>query len=205
MSFFTALIGPALGLIGASGQARAGRRAADAQAKANQLAMGGITDASNQARADLNPYANAGGWALGQQQNFLQGDYSAALNSPDYQAALQEGFSGLDRGAASQGNLWGGGMDADRMRLGQNLASQQIGNYYNRLAGMSGQGLGAAQGQAQVGMNAANSIAGLQQDTGMARASSYANAGNAWSNALGQIGGGFGQGFGNSKFSKGGI
>jgi hypothetical protein len=46
-------------------------------------------------------------------------------------------------------------------------------------------------------MNAANSIAGLQQDTGMARASSYTNSGNAWSNALGQVGGGLGQYFGN--------
>lgn len=183
-----AVIAGGAALIGGAMQSRSGDRAADAAAQGNAAATAEQRRQYDQTRQDMMPWLEAGGWALGQQRDFLGGDYSAALNSPDYQAALYEGFKGLDRGATAQGNLWGGGMDADRMRLGQNLASQQIGNYYNRLAGMSntgqvtgGQlgGFGQAFGQ-QAGQNA--------QSTANSRASAYANSANAWGNALGQIG-----------------
>lgn len=180
-------------LIGGAMSSRAANRGADAQAEAARLAQEEQARQYDQTRQDLMPWLNTGGWALGQRQNFLQGDYTAALNSPDYQAALQEGFKGLDRGAASRGNLWGGGMDADRMRLGQNLASQQIGNYDNRLAGLSSTGQTAGTTLGQFGQNFGQQTGENAMNSANARASSYAAGANAWGNALGGIAGAFGQ------------
>ncbi len=193
-----AVVGAGASLIGGALGDRGGRQAARAQQQANERAAGQITAASDQARADVQPWANTGGWALGQQQQFLEGDWSGFENSPDYAWALDQGTKALGAGATANGNLWGGGADADRIALGQGMATQYAGNYYNRLQGLSGMGLGAAGTQAQVGMNAANSLAGLSQNTGQAQASAYANTANSWNNALGGVVGAFGQWQGNS-------
>lgn len=183
-----AVISGGAALLGGAMQSRAGNRAADAQAQANQLATEERRRQFDITQQNMRPWLDAGGWALGQQQNFLRGDFTAALNSPDYLAALQEGTKALDYGATARGNLWGGGADADRIRFGQNLATQQIGNYYNRLAGVSGTGQTTANQLGQFGQNYANQVGQNAQATGAARASAYANSANAWSNALGQIG-----------------
>lgn len=193
---WTAVIGAGVSLVGNYMGSQAGEDGADAQRDANGMAIDETRRQFDQTRADLAPWRDAGGWALGQQRDFMEGDYRAALASPDYQAAYSEGMRGLGAGAAANGNIWGGGADADRMAYASSLASQQIGNYYNRLAGMSqtGQGTGVALGQ--FGANSANQIGGYLQDTGMAQASAYANTGNAWQNELGQAAGwwAYGQG-----------
>lgn len=194
---WAAVIGGATALIGGAMSARAGQRGAEGQAAAAAEATAEQRRQFDTTRQDMMPWLNAGGWALDQQQNFLRGDYSAALNSPDYKAALEEGFAGLDKGATAQGNLWGGGMDADRMRLGQNLASQQIGNYYNRLAGVSNTGQTTATQLGQFGQNFANQAGQNGMAGANARASSYANSANAWGNAIGQVGGAVSQYLGN--------
>lgn len=167
------------GIYGASQQRGAAKDAARASQQATDAAIAEQRRQFDIMQANQQPWLDAGGWALGLQRDFLGGDYSAALNSPDYQAALQEGTKALDRGATAGGNLWGGGADADRIRLGQNLASQQIGNYWNRLAGLSntGQATGAQLGAAGMGM--ANNIGGLLGNNAANRASSYQNAANA--------------------------
>ena len=180
-------------LISGALSSKAGKKGADAQAQANAEANALMREFYDRTENNLMPYMDAGGWAIDRQRQFLDGDYSAALNSPDYKAALEEGFKGLDYGATARGNLWGGGMDADRMRLGQNLASLQIGNYYNRLAGLSGQGQQAASSLGQFGANYAQNAGANMQATGAARASSYANSANAWNNVIGTAVGAFGQ------------
>lgn len=138
------------------------------------------------ARSDQMPWLQAGQWALEQQQNLLR-DPSQLENNAQYQWLLGEGFKGLDRGAAAGGNLWGGGADADRIRLGQGLASQQLDSVLNRYAGLSGTGQTTATNLGQLGANYASQQQGNLFAGANARASGIANQSNAWGNALGQL------------------
>lgn len=173
-------------LIGGAMQSRAGERGADAQANAAQSATDEQRRQFDLTRQDLAPWMESGGWALDQQRNFLEGDWSGFQNSPDYLWAVQQGTQQLDNGATAQGNLWGGGADADRIALGQGLATQYAGNYYNRLAGLSQTGQQTANQLGQFGAQFGQQAGQNMQTGAAARASSYANSANAWGNALGQ-------------------
>lgn len=181
----------AVGAYSANRSSAAGKDAARAQQRASDAATAEQARQFDQTRADMQPWMEAGGWALGQQRDFLNGNYGQALNSPFYKAALEEGFKGLDAGAAASGNLWGGGMDADRMRLGQNLASNQLGTYYNALAGMSNTGQTTANQLGGYGQAYANQYGQNAMNAADARASSYMNSANAWSNFGNQAVGAF--------------
>lgn len=117
----------------------------------------------DQTRNDLMPWLNAGSGALTQMQALNGGDFSSFKASPDYQFALDQGMQSLDRSAASRGGLYSGGHSADLMKFGQGLASQNYGNYYNRLAGLAGVGQTTGQSLGQFGANAANQIGGARQ------------------------------------------
>lgn len=158
---------------GAAGQTAAANYAANLQNQQYQ-----------QTREDMMPWMDAGKWALTRQQNFMKGDYSDALNSPDYQAAFSQGMKGLDRASAANLSLTSGGADADRIQFGQQLATQQIGNYYNRLAGLSGTGQTTAGQIGEFGANAANQMGQQSMSAANANASAYAASANAWGNAI---------------------
>lgn len=162
----------------------AARDGADAQMAASDAATAEQRRQYDQTRQDMMPWLNAGTWALQRQQNFLQGDYSAALNSPDYRAAYDQGMKGLERASAANLSLTSGGADADRIAFGQSLATQQIGNYWNRLAGLSGTGQTTAGTLGQFGANYANQAGNNAMNAANARASAYAGQANAWGNTL---------------------
>lgn len=143
-------------------------------------------------RQDQLPFLQAGQNAVNLQQQYLNGDTSGFDNSPDYKFALQQGTSQLDRGATARGNLWGGGADADRIALGQGLATQYANNYWNKLAGMAGQGQSSATTLGGLGANMANNIGNAYTNAGQARASSYAAGANAIGNFGGQLANYFG-------------
>jgi len=159
------------------GSAAVGAYAADKSASAAKQAGRNATAESarqyNQTREDMLPWLDAGGWALDRQKQVLMGDYSGFLNSPDYQAALQLGTEALDAGATAQGNLWGGGADADRIQFGQQLATQNLGNYWSKLAGLSQTGQGTANQLGGFGQAHANNVAQNQWGVANARASAY--------------------------------
>lgn len=174
---------------GAAMQSRAAGRAAGAQAAGNRAAIAEQQRQYDQTRQDMEPWRLAGADALQRQTAFLNGDWSGFQNSPDYKWAVDQGFKGLDRGAAANGSLYSGGTDADRIALGQGLATQYANNYWNRLAGLSNTGQNTAAQIGQFGQSAANNISGLMQNTGAARASAYQQQGAAWSNALNGLSG----------------
>lgn len=181
--------------------ANAAGDAADAQSKANQAAINAQNQRYNQAQESLSPYMGAGTNALGLEQAYLRGDTSGFNASPDYQFAVQQGTKALDAGAASKGNLWGGGADADRISLGQGLATQYANNYWNKISGVANSGLGAANSLANFGQNNANSVGGYLQNSGQAQASGTVGQANAYGNVLGQLGQLYGQ---NSSIPSGG-
>lgn len=168
--------------------AAANMYAADKSASAAKQAGRNATEESarqyNQTREDMMPWLEAGGWALDRQQQLLQGDYSRFFESPDYKAALQLGTEALDAGATAQGNLWGGGADADRIQFGQQLASQNLGNYWNRLAGLSQTGQGTANQLGGFGQTHANNVAQNQWGVANARASAYGQVADSVNNGM---------------------
>lgn len=115
-------------------------------------------------------------------------DYSAFYNSPDYQFALTQGQGSLDRDAAARGTLYSGGHTADAISFGQGLASQQFGNFYNRMAGLAGAGQTTAINLGNQGMQMASNIGNLNMMNAGNQMNSIYNNANAWSNLAGQVG-----------------
>ena len=172
-----ALLGSAaLGLGGSYLSSQASKKAAKAQAAAAERA------AALQA-----PFTNVGQGAvttLGQLfgigpdgQQTGQADFSNFFQSPDYQFALQEGVNALDFSNAAKGMLQSGNHLRDLTQFGQGLATQNFGNYFNRLLQLSSLGQNAASGQGnQIG------------NAGEARAAGIVGSANAWNQGLSGIG-----------------
>lgn len=193
------LAGAALvvGAYGAHSQSEAGKDAADAQQRGAAAATAEDRRQFDLSRQDQLPFLEHGYDALRRQQAFLNGDWSGFEDSADYRFTRDQSLRALDRSAAARGGFTGGGADADRLELANGLASQHAGAYWNRLAGMAGQGQGSAQNLGALGGQMAGRIGGYAQDAANARASSYANSANAWSNFGQQAMGAFGQWMGN--------
>jgi hypothetical protein len=123
-------------------------------------------------------------------EEMLYGDPAAQMESlrqtPGYQFRLEEGLRGLQRSAGSvTGNTL-----RELVGYGQGMASQEFGNRYNRLMGLSGQGMGAATATGRFGAaSAARQGQYLQQATDT-KASAYMGAGKLAGNVIGSMAGG---------------
>lgn len=142
-------------------------------------------------RQDQMPWLQAGQQALQLQDNFLKGDMSGFENSAGYKFAVDQGFQGLNRGAAANGSFNSGGADADRIAFGQGLASQYADNYWNKLSGRAGIGQSTASGLGTLGANMAGNIGNNYMNAANARASSYGAKADANSQLAAGIGGAF--------------
>jgi hypothetical protein len=165
-------------LLGAS----ASKSAANTQAAAADRA-GELQERMFNRQVELQePWRQAGMNALNRMQS---GDVMGMMD-PSYQFRLGEGMKALDRQAAARGGLISGGALKAAQRYGQDFASQEFGNAYNRLAGLAGVGqtatnaMGGAAGA--YGANAGN----LMTSGGAARASGYVGGANALTSGLGQ-------------------
>lgn len=113
------------------------------------------------------------------------GDIMGSMD-PSYSFRFQEGLKALDRSAAARGGLLSGGALKAAQRYGQEFASNEFGNAYNRLASRAGFGqtastnMGGAAGS--FGANAGNLMTGA----GAARASGYVGGANALTGGLNQ-------------------
>jgi hypothetical protein len=127
---------------------------------------------------------------------------------PGYAFRMSEGMKALERGAASRGGLMSGATMKGLQRYGQDLASQEYQNAFNRygiererrlnpLQSLAGVGQTSAQQVGAAGQNMASSISnalgaygqGASQAMGaaaQARASGYVGGTNSLSGALGQ-------------------
>lgn len=177
----------------AVGSAYSANKSAKAQGKGGDAAIAEQRRQYDQTREDQLPWLQAGQGALTQLQKLNAGDFSGFKDSPDYQFAYDQGMQALDRSAASRGNLFSGGQQADLMKFGQGLATQNYGNYYNRLASMAGVGQTAATNLGQFGQNAASNIGNLQMANGQARASTYGAYGHGLAGLAGAVNYGYQQ------------
>jgi hypothetical protein len=202
MAIFSALSG----MIAQGGAQAGGNMAASAANRAAQMQQ----DEATRARAALSPWVAAGGGAIGKVTNLLGlgtlktngGNYNTygldpagaketqqqALadfqTTPGYQFRMDEGIKALDRSAASRGLLRSGAQQKGITDFGQNIASEEYGNYMNSLLAVSGLGSQAASSgnstAAGLTQGAGNSI--LQG--GIARGSGYAAGANALASGI---------------------
>lgn len=126
-----------------------------------------IQQALQQALGYGEPYRGAGAAGLQEYMATLgmggPGVVDRFRQSPGYQFALQQGLQAAQRGTAAQG-LTGSGAEARELqRVGQGLASQEYGQYQNRLANLAGMGQTAAQQAAQQAYGTGQQLSGLGQ------------------------------------------
>jgi hypothetical protein len=116
---------------------------------------------------------------------------------PGYQFRLGEGMKALDRRLSAGGRMFSGGALKAGQQYGQELASQEYMNAFNRAQAQLGTRLGTLGSLYGAGQAAAQQVAGqagqygenvgnLLMAGGAARASGYAGVGNALNQALGQ-------------------
>ena len=173
-----------LGFFGAQSAANAQANAA-AQALAFQKYVFGVN------QGNLNPFIQTGQNATNSLAN-LYGlgssgtpNYSAFLNSPDYQWAFSQGQNATQNLLSAKGNLLSGGGLTALTNWGQGLASQQFGNYFNRLLSLSQLGENAGASLAGNNANMANTIGNTQMGIGQAQASGIVGGTNALTGAIG--------------------
>jgi hypothetical protein len=186
------------GLLGAS----AASNAADVQAQATREAQAAQERMFNKQIELQEPWRKAGETALNKliplsdYTKFGMEQYQA---DPGYGFRLSEGMKALDRTAAARGGLLSGATLKGAQRFGQDLASQEYQNAFNRYQIERAAQLQPLQSLAGVGQSAANTLTGAYgnfgaqtgqnlQDIGTARASGYLGGQNALSSALGSAG-----------------
>jgi len=115
---------------------------------------------------------------------------------PGYGFRMSEGMKALERSAAARGGLLSGGMLKGIQRFGQDLASQEYSNAFNRyqteraarlqpLQSLAGVGQTTAQQIGQAGMQTAQNIGETLTSGAAARASGYVGGANALTQGLG--------------------
>jgi len=107
---------------------------------------------------------------------------------PGYGFRLSEGLKSLDRQAAARGGLISGAALKAAQRYGQDYASNEFGNAYNRLAALANTGPRAAGVLTDLGTNYANNAQGVYNNMGMNSGNARLASGSAYGNALGGIG-----------------
>jgi hypothetical protein len=116
---------------------------------------------------------------------------------PGYAFRMSEGMKGLERSAAARGGLLSGGTLKGIQRYGQDMASQEYQNAFNRygiererrlnpLQSLAGVGQTTSQQLGAAGQTMASNVGQAMGAAAQARASGYMGGANALSGATGQ-------------------
>jgi hypothetical protein len=203
------------------------RESLDQQLRISAEALAFQKQMYEQSRADFAPYRESGTANLNQLNTLLGigGDKSAANygrfatadftnadflanKDPGYGFRMSEGLKAVDRQAAARGGLISGNALKASQMYGQEAASQEYGNAFNRyqtirgntlqpfqLGAAAGQSAAAMQGQANANFGTAGANAAMAQGAafgqfGQGASGAYGNAGNAMGTAYGNYGAG---------------
>lgn len=195
-------VGKAIGSItGSNKQAKAAEQAAQTQSDSAKYASDIQKQMFDQTRTDQQPYMQAGSNALTQLMGGMgaDGQFMQSFNGqnlqddPSYQFRLQQGQNSIESGAAAQGGLLSGATQKALAGYGQDMASQEYSNaynryntdqtnQYNRLSNLVGLGQNAAAGVGNAGMQTGQAIANNTMAGANATASGQIAAGNKTAN-----------------------
>lgn len=204
MSAVAAAVGGAavLGVGGAIIGSNATKDAAQTQADAARYAADTQYKMYQQQRDDQAPWRQAGQGALSQMQDpSFQKDFSMSdfQQDPGYQFRMDQGQKALEASAAARGGLMGGNFGTALSQYGQDYASNEYQNAYNRftnnqsnrfnrLASIAGVGQTANGQLAQAGMNAANNAGEAMMSGANGMAGAQVAQGQMWGNTLSSLG-----------------
>lgn len=158
-------------------------------------------------REDLMPYKQAGNTALGQLMGQMTPDgyfnqtYTGQdiYSDPSYQFRLQQGQDAIQSSAAAQGGLLSGATLKALQGYGQDMASQEYSNAYNRfnadqtnrynrLSNLVGIGQNAAAQVGNAGAQTSQAIANNTMAGANALAAGQIGSANAWTDGAQQLG-----------------
>lgn len=166
MSFLAAAVGGGA-LIGAGASIYGANKQSDAANAA--------LDFQKQAYGQGAPYRDLGRSATSYLDRLNSGDMSKFYTSPDYTFRLNQGLSTLQNSAAARGGLLSGNAMRAITDYGQNTASSEFGNYWNRMFNQSQLGAGAASNAGTQAGQIGNTMMGV----GQAQASGAVGAANS--------------------------
>lgn len=196
MTFWVAGAVVGSSLIGAS----ASRSAAGAQAAAADRAAEGQERMFERQVELSEPWRKAGETALNKlvplATEYTPFGMSQFQADPGYGFRMSEGMKALERGAAARGGLLSGATLKGIQRFGQDLASQEYTNAFNRyqteraarlqpLQSLAGVGQTTAQQIGEAGMRTAQNVGEALTSGAAARASGYVGGANALTQGLG--------------------
>ena len=194
----SAVIGAGASLFGANKQAKAAKKAAKEQAKAAQAAIAAQERALERQIGLQEPFRQFGQNALanyGQAAAYTPFSMAQFQEDPGYKFRMSEGLKALERSAAARGLLQSGGTLKDITRFGQDAASQEYQNAFERylrerdaklrpMEYQIGIGQNAASGQgANIG-STANNVSELTQAKGNVTAAGIMGQANAFNAGL---------------------
>jgi len=212
MGIEAAIIGSAV--LGAGSSAIASSKAAKAQKQAADTSAAVQREMFERQVALQEPFRQAGMTAQNQILQLLGigGDQAAPgygslaksfgtdqfQQDPGYAFRQAEGMKALERSAAARGGLLSGSTMKGIQRFGQDLASQEYQNAFNRyqveraarlnpLQSLMGAGQSSANTLTGAAGNLGQGLAGAELASGQARASGYVGAANALNQALGGV------------------
>jgi hypothetical protein len=172
-------------LLGAASARSAGAAQADAAGQATALQQRIYEEGLKRQQ----PFLDVGTNALNRlvALNEPGADVNAFLNrDPGYAFRVNEGLKALDRTAAARGGLLSGGTLKAAQRYGQDMASQEYTNAYNRIAGLANLGPSAAGVQNNLGTSYGTNASNLMTSGAAASAAGGMGAANAISGGVGQ-------------------
>ena len=168
-----AMMGASLG--GGVDASNAASKAANMQAQSADQATQLQREMFNKQVELQQPWQQAGVNALNKMQS---GDVMGMMD-PSYSFRLAEGQKALDRQAAARGGLISGGALKAAQRYGQDVASTEFGNAYNRLAGLAGIGQTSTNNMGNAAGNFGTMAGNNMMAGANARASGYVGGANA--------------------------
>ncbi len=210
----SAVVGAASSLIGGRSQAKAAGKAAKAQTKATQATIAQQERALERQIGLQEPFRQTGVNALAdyatasQYTPFGMDQFQA---DPGYQFRMSEGMKALERSAAARGILQSGGTLKDITRFGQDAASQEYQNAFQRYLAERQQKLQPLEYRIGLGQNAASNqgvnigstaqnVGNLTTSLGDIKSAGIMGQSNAFTNTMGnlaniasQAAGGYGQ------------
>ena len=110
--------------------------------------------------------------------------YGGFTATPGYQFRFDQGTDAVNALAGARGGLVSGRTMQDLTKFGQGIASEEHGNYMNRLAGLTDMGMGAAGNQATAGNAFASGASNALAAKGNAAAAGAVGVGNAINGAI---------------------
>ncbi len=202
----TAVVGAAT-VAGSMYSSKQAGKAAKTQAASADRASQIQWDMYDQTRQDLDPYKQAGETSLSQMMDqmgangYFNQTYTGQdiYNDPSYQFRLQQGQDAIESSAAAKGGLLSGATLKALQNYGQDMASQEYSNAYNRfnadqtnrynrLSNLVGIGQNAAAQVGNAGAQTAQAIANNTMQGANALAAGQIGSANAWTNGAQQLG-----------------